>query len=109
MLSKGMRPALPPVQNPQNFYDFPAHSVSCDVGRLADDQLPRPCPPARSSKFGELQQAGDGSKDALDLPVSCRRIIACDVCPRRCQIAHGWFSPDYSHFGMGSSSGFPHD
>ena len=82
MSSKGMWPALPPVQNPQNFYAVPAHSISNEIRRLADDQFPRPCPPARSSKFGKLQQAGDSGKDTVNLSVSRQRIIADDICPR---------------------------
>ena len=109
MPSKGVRPALPPVQNPQNFNGIAAHAVGRNVGRTADDQLASPWSPARPSDFGELQQAGDGCDDTLNLAVGCRWIVPSDVSPCRCKVADGRLRPDYPHLGVGSSSGRPHD
>jgi hypothetical protein len=84
MPSKGVRPALPPVQNPQNFNGIAAHAVGRNVGRTADDQLASPWSPASPS--GELQQAGDGCDETLDLAVGCRWIVPRDVIPARLKV-----------------------
>lgn len=66
-------------------------------------------PAARATDLGKLQQNGDGGDDALNLPIRSRGIVTGDVGASRGQVAQGRLRPDYSHFGMGSSSGRPHD
>jgi hypothetical protein len=108
-LRNGVRPALAPVQDPQDFNDIPALPINRNVRRSADDQFARSCPPSGTPDLRELQQAGDGGQDTRNLPVGRRRTVVGDMGPCRCQIAQCGFSPGYPHSGMGSSSGRPHD
>jgi hypothetical protein len=76
------------VQHPQDINDVTTDAVSRDVRRSVDDQLARPLPAATPSDLRELQQAGDGRKDTLNLTIGGAGIILSDVGPRRDQVVH---------------------
>jgi len=97
------------VHNPHDFDDIAAQTVSRNVWRTVDGQFPRPCPATGPTDLREREQTGYGGEHALNLLIGGQRIVARDIGPGKSQIAQSGSTPDYSHSGMGSSSGRPHD
>ena len=106
---QAFRPTLPPMHHSKHLDGIFVQTIRGDIRCPADNQFPRACSPAWPSDLRKLQQPGDRRENPLHLPLRRCRIVVCDVVPRGGEIAQRRRSPDYSHDGMGSSSGRPQD
>jgi hypothetical protein len=105
--SEFVRPA--PPQDAQHLDQLAPDAVGHKIGRLAHHQLTCPRPSTGSSALGKLCKSDCRREDALDLALGRDGSVLGDVGPQRGKVAQGPRRSDYSHSGIGNSSGLPQE